>query len=66
MKLHKSVINHVLYLVENYAGHSTNAKLRALLEAIDLSAYEKKTGDQSVVLVLTEDMLNNLKSGEKK
>jgi len=65
MKLHSSVVEKLLYLFENYGGHGTHAKLRGFLDGIDLTPYEKKTGDQEVILVLTEDFVKQL-SGNKK
>lgn len=61
MKLHPAVIDKLIYLYENYGGHLNNTKLRAHLNNIDLSAYERKTGEQDVVLVLTEDMMKALR-----
>jgi hypothetical protein len=55
MKLHPAVIDKLIYLYENYGGHLNNPKLRAHLNNIDLSAYERKTGEQDVVLALTEE-----------
>ena len=61
MKLHPAVVDKLIYLYENYGGHLNNGKLRAHLNSIDLSAYERKTGEQDVVLVLTEDMMKALR-----
>ena len=60
MKLHPTVIDKLVYLFENYGGHVNNAKLRQQLNSLDLTPYEKKTGDQQVILVLTEDMMKQL------
>ncbi|NBP56285.1 hypothetical protein EBU71_07080 [bacterium] len=61
MKLHPNVVEKLIYLYENYGGHVNNAKLRAHLQNLDLSAYERKTGEQDVVLVLTEDMMKAIR-----
>ena len=61
MKLHPNVIDKLIYLYENYGGHLNNTKLRAHLNNLDLSAYERKTGEQDVVLVLTEEMMKVLR-----
>lgn len=61
MKLHPAVIDKLIYLYENYGGHLNNTKLRAHLNGLDLSAYERKTGEQDVVLVLTEDMMKAIR-----
>lgn len=60
MKLHPSVIDKLIFLFENYGGHINNVKLRQQLDGIDLTPYEKKTGSQEVILVLTEDMMKQL------
>jgi hypothetical protein len=61
MKLHPHVVEKLVYLYENYGGHLNHSKLKAKLEQLDLSAYERKTGEQDVVLVLTEDMMKALR-----
>lgn len=61
MKLHPAVIDKLIYLYENYGGHLNNGKLRSQLNNIDLSAYERKTGEQDVVLVLTEDLVKAIR-----
>lgn len=61
MKLHPNVIEKLIHIYENYGGHLSNGKLRAQLQGLDLSAYERKTGEQDVVLVLTEDMMKALR-----
>lgn len=60
MKLHQSVIDKLIFLFDNYGGHVNNAKLRQHLDVLDLTPYEKKTGGQEVILVLTEDMMKQL------
>lgn len=60
MKLHPHVVDKLIYLFENYGGHVNNAKLRQYLAALDLTPYEKKTGNQEVILVLTEQMMKEL------
>jgi hypothetical protein len=61
MKLHPNVVEKLIYLYENYGGHLNNGKLRTHLQNLDLSAYERKTGEQDVVLVLTEEMMKALR-----
>ena len=60
MKLHPHVIDRLVYLFENYGGHVNNAKLKAHLAALDLTPYEKKTGNQEVILVATDEMMKML------
>jgi len=61
MKLHTQVVEKLIYLFENYGGHLNNSKLKVKLEELDLSAYERKTGGQDVILVLTEDLAKALR-----
>ncbi len=60
MKLHPHVIEKLIYLFENYGGHANNAKLKQHLAALDLTPYEKKTGGQEVILVMTDEMMKLL------
>lgn len=67
MKLHSSVIERLIYLMNTYSGFENNEKLREQLRNLDLSTYERKTGNRETILVLTEDllkMLNNPKGVE--
>jgi hypothetical protein len=62
MKLHFSVIQKLIYVFQNYGGHENDVKLKEQLVNIDLTPYERKTGNQDLILVLTEDymkLLNN-------
>ena len=61
MKLHSTVIEKLLYLVKNYGGFQDERKLKAHLDALDLTVYERKTTpNQEMVLVLTEDYVKKL------
>jgi len=61
MKLHPSIITKLLSIYTNYGGFSNDSKLRAHLEALDLTVYERKTTqNQEMVLVLTEDYVKQL------
>lgn len=61
MKLHPSVIEKLLYLYKNYGGFQDEKKLKAHLNALDLTVYERKTTpNQEMILVLTEDYVKNL------
>jgi hypothetical protein len=61
MKLHKSVVDKLLYLFQNYGGFSNDSKLRNRIEALDLTPYERKTTlNQEIVLVDTEDYVKEL------
>jgi len=60
MKLHASVIEKLIYLMQTYGGYENEKKLRAHLDVIDLTVYERKTGNQDMVLVLTEDYVKSL------
>jgi len=60
MKLHASVVEQLLYLMQTYGGFENEKKLRVHLEGMDLTVYERKTGNQDMVLVSTEDYVKNL------
>lgn len=59
MKIHKSVIEKILYLYQTYGGYENDQKLRAQLEKIDLTPYERKDSGETI-LVQTEDFLREL------
>ena len=62
MKLHASVIEKLLTIYTNYGGFSDDSKLRAHLQQVDLTPYERKTtANQEMILVLTEDFIKKLK-----
>ena len=60
MKLHASVVEKLLYLMQTYGGYENEKKLRVHLEAMDLTVYERKTGAQDMVLVTTEEYVKRL------
>lgn len=60
MKLHPHVIEKLIFYFENYGGHVNNTKLKQYLAALDLTPYEKKTGGQEVILVLTDELMKQL------
>jgi len=60
MKLHPSVIEKLINLFQNYGGHPEENKLKNHLVNLDLTIYERKTGNQDMVLVLTEDYVKSL------
>lgn len=61
MRLHVSVVNKLLELVQNYGGHEYDHKLRVKLTELDLTPYERQsTVSQEVILVLTEDYVKQL------
>lgn len=60
MRMHVSVVNKLMYLFQNYGGHERDAKLRKMLEEVDLMPYERQSGSQEVILVLTEDYMKQL------
>lgn len=63
MKLHPTVVAKILNLVENYGGHSDHRKLKERIEGLDFTPYEQKTGNQDIILVLTEDYMKQLSGG---
>lgn len=60
MKLHPSVVEKLINLFQNYGGHPEENKLRTQLNTLDLTIYERKTGNQDMILVLTEDYVKSL------
>lgn len=58
MRLHSTVIDKIVHLYETYGGHRNESKLRAMVAELDLSEYERQTGDRSgeKILVLTEQL----------
>lgn len=61
MKLHSSVIEKLLYIYQTYGGFQDEHKLRACLDTLDLTPYERKTtANQELILVLTEDYVKEL------
>lgn len=61
MRLHVTVIQKLLYLVQNYGGHENDSKLQQKFEEIDLTPYERQnTSSQEVILVLTEEYMKQL------
>jgi hypothetical protein len=61
MKLHKSVVDKLLYYYQNFGGFQNDIKLRALIESMDLTPYERKTtANQEIILVCTEDYVKEL------
>lgn len=66
MKLHPSVVAKIIQICHHLSGHSTEKKLQEELSKLDLTAYQKKTGDQQTILVITEDYIKELQGGNKK
>lgn len=61
MKLHNSVIQKIIQIYTNYGGFQDEVRLRNALNSLDLTPYERKsTQNQEIILVLTEDYLNQL------
>lgn len=54
MKLHATVVEKLVHLYETYGGHRNEAKLKSMLQQVDLSEYERQTGEK--ILVMTEDL----------
>lgn len=63
MRFHPTVVHKILELVDSYGGHKDHRKLRESIEALDFTPYEQKTGNQDIILVLTEDYMKQLNGG---
>jgi len=66
MRLHKSVIDKMIYLCQTYGGYEHEHKLRAKLNELDMTPYERKeTNTGETILVLTEDYIRELEGKRK-
>jgi hypothetical protein len=66
MKMHKSVIDKLIYLCQTFGGYEHEHKLRAKFNDLDMTPYERKeinTGE--TILVLTDDYIRELE-GKKR
>ncbi len=59
MKLHPSAIEEFVRLYESYGGHRNELKLKDMLSRLDLSVYERQSGEK---IIVTTDELNKEKS----
>ena len=63
MKLHGSAIEKIVQICTTYAGSPNESKIKKMLSEIDFTPYERKLNEnQDIVLVLTEDFVNELKN----
>lgn len=60
MKLHSSVVEKLVQLVQNYGGHEHEHRLREKFKDLDLTPYERTQANQDIILVLTEDYMKQL------
>lgn len=66
MKLHKSVIDKLIYYCQTYGGYEHEHKLRAKFNEVDLSPYERKEVNAGeTILVMTEDYIQQLEGKRK-
>lgn len=66
MKMHKSVIDKLIYFCQTYGGYEHEHKLRAKLNEIDLTPYERKELNiGEVILVMTNDYITELEGKRK-
>jgi hypothetical protein len=56
MKMHNTVIEHLLNIYDRYGGYRENSRLRDRLAEVDLGTYQQQTGEQQQFLVLSEDL----------
>ncbi len=54
MKLHATAIDKLLNLFDSFGGHRNESKLRSALTQVDLSTYDKVSGE--TILVMTSDL----------
>jgi hypothetical protein len=55
MKLHPTVVDKIVKLFESYGGHRGEKKLRSVVAELELSEYERQTGEK--ILVLSEQLM---------
>jgi len=53
MKLHETLVEELLKLIEINSGFKEQWKLRKMLAEIDLSVYEQQSGNQVIVSTKT-------------
>lgn len=49
MKLHSSLIDKLIKIYETHSGHRNETRLRNVLAALDVSEYQRQTGEKIVV-----------------
>lgn len=66
MKIHRSVVDKIVYLCQTYGGYEHETKLRARINELDLTPYERKENNNGeTILVLTEDFLRELQPKQR-
>lgn len=66
MKMHKSVVDKLIYLFQTFGGYEHETKLRKKLTEMDLTPYERKENTSGeVILVTTEDYIRELEGKRK-
>jgi hypothetical protein len=60
MKIHSTAIQHLIKLFEVYGGHREEWRLAHELSKVDLTAYERQSSGEKV-LVYTSDIQEALK-----
>lgn len=66
MKIHRSVVDKIIYYCQTYGGYEHEHKLRAKIKELDLTPYERKEqGNGETILVLTEDFIRELQGKGK-
>ncbi len=56
MKLHDSVVEAIMRIVDIYGGHREEIKLRQEIEKIDLTVYEQKNPPHARFLVESKNI----------
>ncbi len=60
MKLHDSAIERLIKMFTTYGGYREESRLRNILKETDFSEYQRQTGGQETILVLTEDLVRSV------
>lgn len=66
MRMHKSVVDKIIYLCQTFGGYEHEHKLRAKINELDLTPYERKESNPGeTILVLTDDYIKQLENKRK-
>lgn len=67
MRLHKSIVDKLIYYFQTFGGYEHETKLRKKITEMDLTPYERKESQSGeVILVLTEDYIKELEGSKRR
>jgi hypothetical protein len=56
MKLHESVVKRLITIYSNYGGYSNEHRLHTELRSLNLSVYNRQTGEKDNIIVFSEEL----------